>query len=188
MHVVGDSLAFGWGLGDADTLPSCLQERLRNTWQVVNHGVPGYGPRQYARLVADLPRDEIVVLLYCEANDVRDALAPEDLVVVNGCLLTRTAADRVPQWLLGSRIVHGMAVLRGLLSGAGEEGTGLPDVPEETARRLRSLHEDVLADRRAPTVSLAVPTAAQLSAAQTRAATASAKGRHRPPTARVRPL
>lgn len=73
LHVVGDSQVFGWGIADAETLPTHLQQALGAGWRVVNHGVPGYGPWQYRKVLADVPADEVVVLLLTEENDLWDS-------------------------------------------------------------------------------------------------------------------
>jgi hypothetical protein len=73
LHVVGDSQVFGWGLSDEATLPAALQRELGRSWRVVNHGVPGYGPFAYVQVIATLPPDDPVLLVFTEANDLEDA-------------------------------------------------------------------------------------------------------------------
>jgi lysophospholipase L1-like esterase len=79
--ILGDSVAWGYGLGDADTLSSRLQEKLDGRQlQVVNMAVSGYGTDQeYFQLKKNLPklgkvRD--IVLVVCVFNDLDDISAP----------------------------------------------------------------------------------------------------------------
>jgi lysophospholipase L1-like esterase len=53
---IGDSTTFGWGVNDAETYPSQLEARLRQTWpgrevRVINGGISGYDLRRAARLL-----------------------------------------------------------------------------------------------------------------------------------------
>jgi hypothetical protein len=43
----GDSLTFGMGLNDADTLPQVFADLLGRKQRVLNLGFPGYGPQQF---------------------------------------------------------------------------------------------------------------------------------------------
>jgi hypothetical protein len=73
VHLVGDSQVFGWGLSDDETLPARLQRQLGPGVQVVNHGVPGFGPTDYLGTLAALPANEPVVVVHTEENDTWDA-------------------------------------------------------------------------------------------------------------------
>jgi hypothetical protein len=73
VHLVGDSQVFGWGLSDDETLAARLQQRLGTSVQVVNHGVPGFGPTDYLATLAGLPATEPVVVVHTEENDTWDA-------------------------------------------------------------------------------------------------------------------
>jgi hypothetical protein len=73
VHLVGDSQVFGWGLSDDETLAARLQQRLGAGVQVVNHGVPGFGPTDYLATLAGLPASEPVVVVHTEENDTWDA-------------------------------------------------------------------------------------------------------------------
>jgi hypothetical protein len=72
LDLIGDSQIFGWGLSDSETIASRLQALLGADWQVVNHGVPGIGPLQYARILDSVPKDAEVLLVFTELNDLWD--------------------------------------------------------------------------------------------------------------------
>jgi lysophospholipase L1-like esterase len=69
--VVGDSVAFGMGVDDADTIPSQLQQMLGERMRVVNGGVGGYNFEQCIGMAALLAKKEKfagLVYLACQ-ND-----------------------------------------------------------------------------------------------------------------------
>jgi hypothetical protein len=72
--VVGDSLAFGFGVEDADSWTRVVDEGLAEA-RVVNLALPGYGPEQYARAYesygAELSPKLLIIGLF-PTNDVRD--------------------------------------------------------------------------------------------------------------------
>jgi lysophospholipase L1-like esterase len=79
--VLGDSLAFGWGVNDAETFSSQLEQQLHARkpgldLDVVNLGVPGYATRQEVALLkrnlAALEPDVVLVGFY--TNDLPDTL------------------------------------------------------------------------------------------------------------------
>jgi hypothetical protein len=45
----GDSMTFGQGVPDADTLPQAFADATGHRWQVLNLAFPGYGPQQFLR-------------------------------------------------------------------------------------------------------------------------------------------
>jgi hypothetical protein len=54
----GDSMTFGQGVPDADTLPQAFAEATRYRWRVLNLAFPGYGPQQFLRVLeTDIFRD-----------------------------------------------------------------------------------------------------------------------------------
>jgi hypothetical protein len=54
----GDSMTFGQGLPDADTLPQAFADATGRQYRVLNFGVPGYGPQQFLRaLETDMYKD-----------------------------------------------------------------------------------------------------------------------------------
>jgi hypothetical protein len=72
LDLIGDSQVFGWGLSDSETIASRLQARLGPDWQVVNHGIPGIGPLQYAQVLQSVPKDAEVLMVFTEVNDLWD--------------------------------------------------------------------------------------------------------------------
>jgi len=54
----GDSMTFGQGVSDADTLPQAFADATERRFRVLNFAVPGYGPQQFLRaLETDMYRD-----------------------------------------------------------------------------------------------------------------------------------
>jgi hypothetical protein len=81
--VVGDSVAYGAGVGDDETLSSCLQLRYPG-FRFVNVGVPGCGVRDsLARIRARLElfkgRVKGLIYVHCE-NDFNEETSPEFIV------------------------------------------------------------------------------------------------------------
>lgn len=72
LDLIGDSQVFGWGLSDSETIASRLQARLGPDWRVVNHGIPGIGPLQYARVLQSVPKESQVLMVFTEVNDLWD--------------------------------------------------------------------------------------------------------------------
>jgi hypothetical protein len=56
----GDSMTFGTGLNDADTLPQAFADALRRRVRVLNFGFPGYGPQQFARALETSMYDNLL--------------------------------------------------------------------------------------------------------------------------------
>jgi hypothetical protein len=106
VHVVGDSQVFGWGLSDDETIPTRLQRRLGPNFWVFNHGVPGYGPIAYARLLGRLPPGELAVVVHTEYNDFYDSYSPSiQTVARHGVLVPDSFPGRnLPGWILTSHI------------------------------------------------------------------------------------
>lgn len=72
IHLIGDSQVFGWGLSDYETIASRLQALLGGSFKVVNHGVPGYGPLEYAKVLKRIPSADFAIVLHTEENDLWD--------------------------------------------------------------------------------------------------------------------
>jgi len=95
--VVGDSVAFGFGLNYEDTISSKLEKMLGSKYQVVNAGVPGYNLTQWQSMgtkLASILRPEIVVALV-NANDFQTMYYP----IQGGAEVTRT---RSYPWEVGA--------------------------------------------------------------------------------------
>ena len=78
-HIVllGDSVTWGYGVGDEETVSYFLEERLKDlNYQVDNLGVSGYGLDQYylylKRHIAQIPNVEKVILIICTYTDIYD--------------------------------------------------------------------------------------------------------------------
>ena len=77
--VLGDSLAFGWGVSADDTFPKVLEALLAERVpelqiEVLNLGVSGYNPYTEARLLEDLGlsyQPDLVIAQFC-INDLND--------------------------------------------------------------------------------------------------------------------
>ena len=115
--VLGDSIAFGFGVSDEQAFPHLLDVR-DNGIEAGNLAVPGYGPGQ-ALLV--LQRDglrqdpDVVVLAVCLRNDFVDAVLPvalydgvrprprfrlaEDSLVFDDSAVRQSGGGRALQWL-----------------------------------------------------------------------------------------
>ncbi len=89
--VIGDSVAFGWGVAEADAFPRVIERSLRatgfpgdgRTVEVVNAGVPGWGaPNELLFLreegLALSPDLVLVTLVNNDLTDVLQAIAPSD--------------------------------------------------------------------------------------------------------------
>lgn len=102
--VLGDSVAFGWGVNDPETFSARMEQFVHVRMpdadaDVVNLAVPGYGTRQeVVMLERNLKRlQPNLVLLGFYANDVPDALLDIDRTAVTGTTVanTRAAPDQV---------------------------------------------------------------------------------------------
>lgn len=73
--ILGDSVAWGWGVSDGERFSDLLEERLGEHVQVINLAVPGYGTdQQYWSLVRSGFDYEPDIVLHCMVlNDVFEA-------------------------------------------------------------------------------------------------------------------
>jgi hypothetical protein len=81
--VLGDSVAFGWGVNQGEDFPARLETLLRGqnnvVWRVINSGVNGYNSEQEAIFFATegiAYEPDIVVLVYVD-NDVEPVIDPK---------------------------------------------------------------------------------------------------------------
>jgi lysophospholipase L1-like esterase len=134
--VLGDSVAFGWGLDEAESYPAALAEALRGRGlaaEVLNAGVPGYSTADEAALHRELApalAPDLVVLAV-SLNDFTPAPSLSPL----GILVDLDAAP-APGWLAHSEL---LAFLRSRLARirAARAGDG-PDRIEASLRFLRA--------------------------------------------------
>jgi hypothetical protein len=115
--VLGDSVAFGYGVSDEQTFPHLLDVR-DNGIEVDNLAVPGYGPGQELLVLLHdgLRQDpDVVVLAFCLRNDFVDANLPVELyggvtprprfrlvegsLVLDDTAVRRSRAGLALQWL-----------------------------------------------------------------------------------------
>lgn len=79
LAVLGDSIVWGFGVSDGDTLVDYL-ERALPAAEVVNLGVAGYGTGQELMLLREEGlryQPDLVVLIFTIANDVEDSYFPD---------------------------------------------------------------------------------------------------------------
>jgi len=81
--ILGDSVAFGWGVNQGEDFPARLEALLREqnnvVWRVINSGVNGYNSEQEAIFFATegiAYEPDIVILVYV-ANDVEPMIDPK---------------------------------------------------------------------------------------------------------------
>jgi hypothetical protein len=115
--VLGDSVAFGFGVSDEQTFAQLLDGRLKGI-EVANLAVQGYGPGQELLVLQreGLSLDpDVVVLALCLRNDFVDAVLPVALyngvtprprfrlkggsLVLDDASMRRSMAERTVQWL-----------------------------------------------------------------------------------------
>jgi GDSL-like Lipase/Acylhydrolase family len=149
--VLGDSIAFGYGVSDEETFPHLLDARNEGI-EVVNLGVEGYGPGQELLVLQrdGLPADpDVVVLAVCLRNDFVDAalsvalydgvtprprfrLKGDDLVL-DDTAVRRSGAGRALQWLSDqSHLFNRLSAL--VPRGEGEEDPGWRHRKQEVLR------------------------------------------------------
>jgi len=158
--VVGDSIAFGQGVRDEETLSVRLQTRLRRQLDrpvvVVNMGVPGYNTcQEYARFEAKglAPKTQIALLLYYE-NDtempvfhVRNAtvVSPDTRVGWFGELMASARKKSLAynliwtRWQVLKEPAYTIDQYRSILTRKFTEGSGGWDRSKACLRQLVSL-------------------------------------------------
>lgn len=149
--VLGDSIAFGYGVSDAETFPHLLAARAEAR-EVANLGVEGYGPGQELLVLRreGLRADpDVVILAVCLRNDFVDAVLPvalydgvtprprfrlvDDQLVLDDTPVRRSAAGHALQWL--SDESHLFNRLRALVPRReGEEDPGWRQRKQEVLR------------------------------------------------------
>ena len=106
VHVFGDSFTFGFGVGNADTWPNLLKQRLGDDVNVLNYGVIGYSLEQM-HLALERHIDQIepgdVVLIAPISADLERSLVGK-LYVCGGMI--RAEANEVFPRLVDGRWVY----------------------------------------------------------------------------------
>ncbi len=88
--LLGDSIAFGYGVADSETLGARLQAELRDGYQVLNAAVPGYNALQetatYERKIRPLGPKALVLVFYWNdiVNMENALLAPSGNLILPG--------------------------------------------------------------------------------------------------------
>jgi lysophospholipase L1-like esterase len=76
--VLGDSFTFGMGVDYEQSIPGCIAAALADKFDIINTGVPGYGPTQYRQVLQNQldkhARLAGVVLITFLANDFHDCI------------------------------------------------------------------------------------------------------------------
>jgi hypothetical protein len=115
---LGDSFASAFNVEEGQTFLTVTETILRETLpgaqaEVINAGAPNYGTwhelRMFRRLVPMLQPDAVVLAAYV-GNDLENNLDPQDAVVLDGLLLSRTRKPGIlPQSLRSWLQIHSMA-------------------------------------------------------------------------------
>jgi hypothetical protein len=107
IHIIGDSQVFGWGLSDDQTIASQLQQRVGPHYQIINHGVPGYGPLDYITVLNAIPRGDMTIVLHTEENDLWDSYGLQhDTKAVCGYMSTTSVSRASPCIVMHSRLMQ----------------------------------------------------------------------------------
>lgn len=163
LWVIGDSQVFGWGLSDSESIPARLQERLGDDWRVVNLGVPGYGPFQYAETLRKVPEHDPAVVIQTEANDFQDAYVFKPQMLSRcGYLVSRSwLGEKIPCFLLSSYALVKITELRVRLAGRLPVPSGYSPAGQAAARVLRyridNLYAPIIETRHGPVIFAAIP-------------------------------
>lgn len=144
--VLGDSIAYGYGLAPEDTIPQRLGEYLASmelSVEVLNGGTCGYDSRQEARwleLRGDDLEPDAVVVLYC-MNDALPSSLPDEGIVRrantlgdSGDWVAARRAARLSPWLRAT--VERSHLARLLLVASGHEALQAATNPENAQRLL----------------------------------------------------
>lgn len=180
---LGDAFTSGEGVGTAGAWPRRLEEILRRDRpgaEVLNFGVTGYGPNQYAAVArAMVPRYRPdVVLIGLFANDLRDAVVSDDdfradigfaepadsALQLPRLLHLRTYLRLHPLGFLGEVLRRRPHPYRYALSQAVNLERGWPRLPEAQGvvrRRLREIR-DAAQGVGARTLVLLIPASVQV--------------------------
>ena len=106
--VLGDSITFGYGLENHETIPSQLQTYFPE-YAVLNAGVPGYGIREEAAVMMNkIAQEPEVLVLIVHPNDIENVLTPQPILDEDGIL---RSADWTPEAEYCDPITRGLMSL-----------------------------------------------------------------------------
>ncbi len=111
--VVGDSMAFGYGVEDAQAWPRLVADLLPNL-KVINLGLIGAGPQQYLRVLESFGlqlHPELVLFMLFAGNDLYDARQFQQWVDAR-------TDQTYPEWQITSGQPREVGWLRQLLGGS----------------------------------------------------------------------
>lgn len=103
--VFGDSMTFGAEWPAETSFPEQLQDLLDPTFtqiQVLNFGVPGYGPYQEWNYIQESAlgfEPDVVIVAFCEANDLSPVVPQNDA----------RASDRIKLWMRRHLLLYSVA-------------------------------------------------------------------------------
>jgi hypothetical protein len=168
LYVIGDSQAFGWGLNDSESIPARLQHRLGPEWRIVNLGVPGYGPFQYAEELSQIPDGAMALVIQTEANDMQDALVPRAPIFSRcGYLVPRGWMGRLtPCFLLSSYTLATVLDIRNKVGGQLGVPVGFNPHAQVAAKvlsyRIENLYRSAVENKSLRVVFTAIPWDAEI--------------------------
>ncbi len=117
--IIGDSVTFGNAIGEADTLPVLLQERLPNA-QFLNCGIPGFNAENVRQLLEQrvLAFEPDAVVYVFVSNDINRS-APQREIPADSVI------DSFHGFPMGSAFLQWTGVrLKGLLRAIGDKNSG----------------------------------------------------------------
>jgi len=149
--VLGDSVAWGWGVEQGERFSDLLEARLGPGVEVLNLACPAHGTdQQYWTLIASgFGYQPDAVLLCFVLNDVPEALAAETYGMRKPRFVRapdgewsvegRPVAPQDPAWVRAARSLGRTAIARSALLTwiLGRSADGEPDAEEEAPRRHR---------------------------------------------------
>jgi lysophospholipase L1-like esterase len=144
--VLGDSVAFGWGVSQGETfsdrMEPLLHARTGERWRIVNTGVNGYNSEQQAAFLESRGwrfAPDVVVLVFVD-NDVDPRVVPNDATwrrYPQWPASLPEAISRVRQLSYLNQVTHVMARLQPPAGGAHRSITAHPRWPDAHAALRR---------------------------------------------------
>jgi hypothetical protein len=95
--LLGDSVAFGYALGQHETIDAAIESLTEGRIDAYNLGVPGYGPAETARKLEATTATRAARVIYVfNGNDLRDDARPGRYKAWQGYLVPTTRPDGTP--------------------------------------------------------------------------------------------